>query len=252
MMKTTRLLIAALGMVLLFGTGAFAEKTYFNGIDANYPPFAYVDKNGEPAGFDVDSLNWIAKKLGFKVVHKPMEWSTIVQSVLSKKIDMVYSGMSITKERAEKVAFSKPYWEVAQVFVAKKGSNLTVDKVLNDTVRLGVQSGTSQATYLKDNHPKKGWKFETRYYDSAPLIFNDLLNGRIQIGAVDSAPANDAIANGLPLQIIGKFGKSEYFGVAINKDNPELLALINKGIDMLKADPYWEELKAKHLKGNKH
>ena len=56
MLRTTRVLIAALGLVLLFGTGAFAEKTYINGIDANYPPFAYVDKNGEPAGFDVDSL----------------------------------------------------------------------------------------------------------------------------------------------------------------------------------------------------
>lgn len=252
MLRTTRVLIAAIGLVLMFGTGAFAEKTYINGIDANYPPFAYVDKNGEPAGFDVDSLNWIAKKLGFKVVHKPMEWSTIVQSVLSNKIDMVYSGMSITPERSEKVNFSVPYWTVAQVFVAKKGSGLTVDKVFNDKVRLGVQSGTSEATWLKDNQAKEGWNFTTRYYDSAPLAFQDVLNGRIQAAAMDIAPADDAINRGLPLEIVGEFGESENFGVAVNKDNPELLALINKGIKMLMADPYWEVLKEKHLKGKSH
>ena len=46
---------------------AFAKKTYVNGIDPNYPPFAYVDeKIGQPAGFDVDSMTWIAKHMGLK------------------------------------------------------------------------------------------------------------------------------------------------------------------------------------------
>lgn len=252
MLRTTRVLIAALGLVLLFGTGAFAEKTYINGIDANYPPFAYVDKNGEPAGFDVDSLNWIAKKLGFKVEHRPMEWSTIVQSVLSNKIDMVYSGMTITPERAAKVNFSEPYYSVANVYAAKKGSGLTVDKIQHDKVRLGVQSGTPQVEWLKEHMGKEGWNFTLKFYDSAPLAFQDVMNGRIQAVAMDAAPVNDAIGRGLPLAVIDTFGDHEDFGVAINKDNAELLDLINKGIKLLKADPYWEVLKEKHLKGGNH
>ncbi len=60
-------------LVLLLGAFpvSAAEKSYVNGIDANYPPFAYIDeKSGQPAGFDVDSLNWIAKKMGFTVTSR--------------------------------------------------------------------------------------------------------------------------------------------------------------------------------------
>ncbi|MCG8531569.1 MAG: ABC transporter substrate-binding protein [Desulfovibrionales bacterium] len=252
MLRTTRVLMLALGLVLMFGTGAFAEKTYINGIDANYPPFAYVDKNGEPAGFDVESLNWIADKLGFKVVHKPMEWSTIVQSVLANKIDMVYSGMSITPERAKKVSFSKPYWSVAYVVAAKKGTDLTLDKIYHDGLRIGVQTGTPAGEWLEKNKEKLGANYTLKFYDSAPLAMQDVMNGRIQVVAHDAAPVNDAIARGLPLVIVSEYGVHDDFGVAINKNNPELLALINKGIDLLKEDPYWNVLKEKYLKDSDH
>ena len=60
-----------------------AGKHLINGIDANYPPFAYVDETGKPAGFDVDSMNWIAKKMGFTVEHKPMDWDGIIPALLA-------------------------------------------------------------------------------------------------------------------------------------------------------------------------
>ena len=86
-----------------------AGKHLINGIDANYPPFAYVDETGKPAGFDVDSMNWIAKKMGFTVEHKPMDWDGIIPALLAKKIDMVCSGMSISPERkAQAARFSSP------------------------------------------------------------------------------------------------------------------------------------------------
>ncbi len=50
------------------------EKVYVNGIDANFPPFAYIDKDGKPAGFDVEALDWIAQEMGFKVKHVAIDW----------------------------------------------------------------------------------------------------------------------------------------------------------------------------------
>lgn len=50
-------LVVAMVFVFIGANGALAEeKTYINGIDANFPPFAYVDKNGVPDGFDVKSV----------------------------------------------------------------------------------------------------------------------------------------------------------------------------------------------------
>ncbi len=211
----------ALVLTLALGGVAFAEKTYINGIDANYPPFAYVDKSGKPAGFDVDSMDWIAKKMGFKVTHQPMDWDGIIPNLLAKKIDMVCSGMSITEERREKVNFSNPYWNVKQVFIAKKGSTLDADKILKGKVKLGVQRGTSEAEALQKDKEAKGYGYDLRFYDSAPLAVEDVLNGRIDAATMDNLPADDAAA--------------------------ELLKLINDGYKLLMADPYWEQLKQKHL-----
>ena len=121
-------------------------KNYINGIDPNYPPFAYVDeKTGQPAGFDVDSMDWIAKKMGFTITHKPMAWDGIIPALNAKEIDMVCSGMTITPERAKVVQFSDPYWKVYSVFVTVQDSSLTPEKILSTKINLGVQRGTSEA-----------------------------------------------------------------------------------------------------------
>ena len=121
-----KLFVCALLFGLLASVPAFAQKTYVNGIDSNYPPFAYVDeKTGQPAGFDVDAMNWIAKTMGFKVVHKPVAWDGIVLALANKQIDMIASGMSITEKRRKVVDFSDPYWEVSRVFLVPADSKLT-------------------------------------------------------------------------------------------------------------------------------
>ena len=192
MIKKFSLFMAVVLALFMISSGNVFAKEFINGIDANFPPFAYVDKAGTPGGFDIDSVNWIAKKMGFTVKHQPMDWDGIIPNLVAKKIDFVASGMSITPERQKVVNFSIPYWTIKQVFVAKKDSKLTVDQVLKGKKRLGVQRGTSEAEWLKDNAVKKGWDFELVYYDSAPLAVEDVLNGRIAAAAMDDAPAMDA------------------------------------------------------------
>jgi len=233
-------------LVLAAGAAYAADKVYINGIDANYPPFAYVDKTGKPSGFDVDALDWIAKKMGFQVKHVPVDWDGIIPNLLAKKIDLICSGMTITAERAEKVAFSKPYWEVKNVFVVKKDSPLTVEEIYAKPLTVGMQAGTSEAKWMADEKAKQGWKFTIKLYDSSPMAIEDLLNGRIDVAAMNYPPARDAERK-KPVKILGTFGEVEEFGVAVRKEDQQLLEQINKGFELLKADPYWEELIAKHL-----
>jgi len=245
-----RVFIIAALLALTVGTSVSA-RTVVNGIDANYPPFAYVDKNGKPAGFDVDALNWIGKTMGFEVKHKPMEWSTIVQAVVAKKIDVVMSGMTITEERQKQVNFSEPYWTVENAFVVKQDSDLTTEAILASKGRVGYQAGTSDGKWLAEANEKEGWGLELRQYDSAPQIVAEILNGRIIAGGMNMSPAQDAIAKGKPVKVAGTFGIREDFGVAIRYEDKELEELINEGLKKLMADPYWEELKATHIKDKK-
>ncbi|MBQ7585001.1 MAG: amino acid ABC transporter substrate-binding protein [Desulfovibrionaceae bacterium] len=244
-MKKLLLLLAFL--ILTLPAMAHA-KNYINGIDPNYPPFAYVDeKTGKPAGFDVDSLDWIAKKMGFTVTHKPLAWDGIIPALNAREIDLICSGMSITQERAKVVKFSNPYWEVYRVFVTKTDSKLTPKDILSKKIDLGVQRGTSEALALKKEQQEKGYPLTFHYYDSAPLAIEDLLNGRIDAAFMDELPADDALSKGRKIKKVGTHGEADHFGVALRKGDQELLKLINDGYKKLMADPYWKELQKKYM-----
>jgi polar amino acid transport system substrate-binding protein len=241
-------LVSAALVVLSAASVIAAEKVYINGIDANFPPFAYVDKSGNPDGFDVKALDWIAKEMGFKVKHQPMDWDGIVPSLKAKKIDIVASGMSITDERKKEVNFTTPYWKIKQILVAKKDAKVTAEKALADGNKIGVQRGTTEAKWIEENLIKKGGKkFELVQYDSAPLAIEDVLNGRIIAAAMDDAPALDA-AKKKPVKILGGFGMAdEQFGYAVRKEDTEFLKKLNEGLKKLMKSPAWAELKKTYI-----
>ncbi len=245
MVKKNVLLLCSL-LTLVFAGHALAVEKVVNGIDANFPPFAYIDQTGQPSGFDVEAMNWVAKEIGVEVSHQPIEWDGIITSLLTKKIDIIASGMSITEERAQKVAFSVPYWVIKQVMVTKTGSPLTIDDIRHGKKTVGVQQGTSEAKWLKEEAAKQGWNFELRYYSSSPLAVEDVLNGRIDAAAMDDAPAKDA-ASKKDVQLVGTFGMHEEdFGYAVRKDDKELLEKVNKALTKLMASPEWTELIKKY------
>lgn len=247
------LVIFALAMAL--SVPALAQdknKVYINGIDANFPPFAYVGPDGKPTGFDVDALDWIAKDMGFKVEHQPMEWSGIVASLKARKIDMIASGLSVSKERATQIDFSEPYWTIKQVVVVGKDSDLTLEKALTSGLKIGVQAGTSDAKAMADTNGKDGRKYELVEYPNSALAAQDVVNGNISAAVMNDAPAADAAAK-IAVKIIGEAGiPNELFGVGVAKDDPETLKMINEGLKKLMADPYWQELIAKYKPGEVH
>lgn len=247
------LVIFALAMAL--SVPALAQdknKVYINGIDANFPPFAYVGPDGKPTGFDVDALDWIAKDMGFKVEHQPMEWSGIVASLKARKIDMIASGLSVSKERATQIDFSEPYWTIKQVVVVGKDSDLTLEKVLTSGLKIGVQAGTSDAKAMADTNGQDGRKYELVEYPNSALAAQDVVNGNISAAVMNDAPAADAAAK-IAVKIIGEAGiPNELFGVGVAKDDPETLKMINEGLKKLMADPYWQVLIDKYKPGEVH
>lgn len=245
MLRKTTVLLSVL-FCLSLATYAVAKEKIINGIDANFPPFAYVDKTGTPSGFDVEVMNWIADDIGMEVSHQPTDWSGIIQSLMAGKIDIVASGMSITEQRAQMVDFSNPYWVIKQLIVAKKDSPLTSEDVMKGEKTVGVQQGTSDAKWLKDNAGKDGYNYTLRYYNSSPLAVEDVLNGRIDAAIMNDAPANDAVSK-KAVKIIGEAGMpAEEFGYAVKKGNTELLEKVNVSLAKIMDSPLWNELIEKY------
>lgn len=251
MLRKTAVLLSVL-FCLSLAVHAVAKEKIINGIDANFPPFAYVDKTGAADGFDVEVMNWIAADLGMEVTHQPTDWSGIIQSLMTGKVDIVASGMSITEQRSKMVDFSKPYWVIKQLIVAKKESALTPEEVMKGGKTVGVQQGTSDAKWLKDHAGKDGYNYTLRYYNSSPLAVEDILNGRIDAAIMNDAPAKDAVSK-KAVKIVGDAGMpAEEFGYAVKKGNTELLDKINASLARIMALPLWDELIEKYQLNTPH
>jgi len=251
-MRTHGILILLVGIVTILavagaGCTGTTEPDYIVGIDDAYPPYSYVDKDNNAQGFDVDSMKWIAEKNGIKVAFMPVEWSGIIPALQAGKIDMVYAGMSITPERQEAVNFSNPYWTVNQDVVAREDSNVTLEDVLAGKVVIGAQQGCTAAIWVEENLVETGKmpKENLKTYANTQLAVNDLTIGRVDAVMYDDVSLKDIIA-GKPVKVIGSVETMEQFGVAIRKEDTELLEFMNEAIAELQADPYWEELKVKH------
>lgn len=223
------------------------KKVYVVGIDGDYFPYSYIDKNGTPTGFDVESIQWIAKDQGFDVQIQSMAWDGIIPALQAKKIDMVYSGMTKTPERMEQVNFSKTYWVVNQAVAAGNSSTVTMDDFLAGKVMVGTQRGSSANTWLENNLIKNGTlkSANLTLYDNFPLALTDLSNGRTDVVMFDEPVVVHAIKD-QPMKKIGIVATDEAYGVAVRKDDTALLATINTGLDHLMASDKWKELIQKY------
>ncbi|WP_035261990.1 ABC transporter substrate-binding protein [Desulfonatronum lacustre] len=238
-------LLAALVLCLTLSGPAWAEKTLVNGIDFGFPPFGFVDTQGNPAGFDVDSVNWIAEQMGFTVRHQPMDWDGIIPALNTNRIDFIASGMSITEERMKVVNFTIPYYEVTQVLVANETEATSFEEMFTTGKKIGVQRGTNTHTLLIDKAKEPGMDFEIVAYDSTDLSIQDLPIGRIHASAMDSSIARE-MKKGRAFKTVGTFDvPADGYGYAVRKADTELLNTLNEGLKKLMADPYWVELKQK-------
>lgn len=227
---------------------AGAEKVYINGIDANFPPFSVIDQWGNPDGFDVRALDWIAQEMGFKVKHQPVDWDGIIPSLRSKKIDIIASGLSITEDRKKLVNFTVAYWTIRHVLLAKRDAKITADRALAAGHKIGVQRGTAEARWIEENLIKKaGKRFELVHYDSVALAVEEIIDDRVTAVAMEDAPALAAAAKH-PVKIIGGFGMGDReYGYAVRKEDGALLRKLNEGLKRLMKSEHWDVLKRAYI-----
>jgi polar amino acid transport system substrate-binding protein len=223
------------------------KAKYIIGLDGAYPPFSSQQKDGSFTGFDVESARWIANKSGFQAEFQAVAWDGIIPALLAKKIDMVYSGMTITEERKEQVAFSKPYLKINQSVAVRADSTVTADDVLAGKVVIGTQRGTTGESWVQKNLVDTGKMpaANLKSFDNFPLAVTALTNKQVDATVYDKPSTIDAI-KGQNAKIVKDIDTNEQYGIAIRKEDTALLQTMNKGLDMLMADPYWNELKAKY------
>lgn len=75
------------------------------GGDRDYPPYGFLDKDGQPAGFNVDLTRAIAEVMGMRVEFRLDAWAGMRQALMAGTLDIL-PGMSVSSERAQVVDFA--------------------------------------------------------------------------------------------------------------------------------------------------
>ncbi len=90
--------------------------------DPTYAPFETKDtRTGRLQGFDIDLGNEIGRTIGVPVRWLPMEWTGVQAALETRKCDLAMAGITITAQRKQAVAFSRPYYLSGQEIARRKG-----------------------------------------------------------------------------------------------------------------------------------
>ncbi|MFZ5945290.1 MAG: transporter substrate-binding domain-containing protein [Bacillota bacterium] len=217
------------------------------GLDDAYPPMGYRNDKGELIGFDIDMATEISKRIGVEIEWMPTEWNGVVASLISKKFDVIISGMNMFEERRKVVNFAGPYGMASQVILVKTDNNdkiETLDDLKNQVI--GTQLGS---TGEKESREAGFTDKNMKLYDKFPQAFTDLDNGRIKAIVIDNFSAGEWIKTGKYKKVGKDIGANEdsTIGIAVRKEDKELLDKLNEAIESMKKDGTLKEISMKWI-----
>ena len=231
-------------------TDESSRTTFTVGFDAEYPPYGYMDDDGEYTGFDLELAQAVCDKEGWELVKKPINWDSKDMELNSGSIDCIWNGFTMNG-REDDYTFSVPYVDNSQVMVVKKDAGISaLSDLAGKTV--GVQAASAALQVLQDEEQQKaladtfGTLQEFADYNSA---FVELQAGAVDAIAMDIGVAKYQIEsrdNGDDYEILDEHLNSEKYAIGFKKGNTELRDIVDADLDKLLEDGTFDKLAEKY------
>jgi diguanylate cyclase (GGDEF)-like protein len=211
--------------LVLLSTFVFADKLTFGG-DSAYPPYEFVDENGEHTGFNVDLMNAVSRAAELDIEIELGEWNLVVERFKSGELDGLI-GMAVTPERQRIYGFSIPHNTLHMAIFYRKGSQEpTVDDLRGREIV--VQRNGVMHDYLLENSITD----EIVAVDSPLEGLKFLSSGKGDYGLFEKYQclyfAKENKIDNLEASSITVFDRDYAFATA--KDDFALLNKLNKGL----------------------
>lgn len=252
-MKKSLLAAIIVGFSLITGTAFSGDiKSVRIGTEGAYPPFNLIDKNGDLQGFDVDIAKALCKAAGVECTFVVQDWDGMIPGLMAKKYDAIIASMAITEERMKKVAFTKKYYMTPAKFIAKKGAGFEISPAGLKGKTVGVQRATTHENFIRDNF---GSSVTVKTYATQDEANMDLVSGRVDLVIADSVVLLEGFLNtdaGKDYEFTGPgFTDAKWYGdgigIAIRKEDKDLVALFNDAIQKIRADGVYKTINDKYF-----
>lgn len=249
-MKAMFKLAAAAIIAAIVGAGP-AEADIKYGVAAEpYPPFTSKDASGKWVGWEIDLIEAVCKHINEKCELVEVAWDGIIPALQEKKIDVIWSSMSITDERKQVIDFTDMYYDSSNTLIGAKSDDAQPDSTKPDSLKgkiIGVQTSTIHANFIQKYF---GNSAEVKLYDTLDNALADLKAGRVDYVSESStslAPflqSNPDFTTKATWPLDPIFGNG--VGGGVRKEDAELKAKLNAGIANVVKNGKYDEFLAKY------
>jgi len=233
-------------------TGQASSNALLVGVTPNYPPIIFK-MNEQVTGLEADLARRVGAELKRPVEFVELNWAELISALLERKIDIIMSGMTITKAREVRISFSQPYL-TSGLMIAYKAENAwkygSLQKIIDSFPDIGFVAGTTGETYARNTFRDGNRMVPVKSASEAALA---LKNRRFDIFVYD-APAVAWIVseNEADLKFLPELLNIEYLGWGLRQGDKELLGTVNGLLSQWKNDGTLKEMILKRLPYWKH
>lgn len=209
-----------------------------------YEPMNYTDADGSFTGFDTELATAVCEKLGVEPEFVEINWDTKETELAAKSIDCIWNGLTLTDDREENMACTKPYVKNAQVVVVKDGTDYTsTADLIGKTVV--AEAGSAGETTITENADLSQADFISKDVQTDCLM--EVAAGTADAAVLDLTLASAMIGEGTDyanLKMVDELNVEEY-GVAFRKGS-DVAEAVDNAFDELKADGTMQALADKY------
>jgi PAS domain S-box-containing protein len=206
------------------------------GIMNTWPPFGFMDAEGQLKGIGMNLITLLNKRLGNALVPKPGNWSEIYRDVKEQKLAAL---LDLTPKESRKpyFNFTRPYLSVPHVIVARENAPYLYSEKDLIGKPLALEKGFGNVKYFKKKFPKVIIK---EYPDTAHAL------GAVARGETEAYVGNRAVASYIMgkevivnLKFHGRLNKEgSVLAIGVRKDWPILRDILQKALDRIPEEEY--------------
>lgn len=206
----------------------------------DWPPYEYIDDDGNIVGTDILMCEWMAEQLGVELEIQPMNFDACLAAVGQGDVDLMVAGLTYDEERLTRMELTGIYWnEGDQGLLVKKGegANYTTAADFDGKV-VAAQNGTNQQIMVEEQLTGATLELVTKIPDGVNMV----KTGRVDALAVPKTVYDSVLAENDDLEVATfafDFEGGNY--IASVKGEDTLTAKIQELIDQINAEGLYQQ-----------
>ena len=206
----------------------------------DWPPYEYIDDDGNIVGTDVLMMQWMAEQLGVELEIQPLAFDACLAAVGRGDVDMMIAGLTYDEERLNAMELTGVYWnEGDQGLLVKKGTGASYNSVeAFDGKIVAAQNGTNQQIMVEEQLTGATLELVTKIPDGVNMV----KSGRVDALAVPKTVYDSVLAENDDLEVAEfafDFEGGNY--IASVKGEDALTAKIQELIDQINEEGLYQQ-----------